>query len=87
MTQNIPRHLLTGALAVAVFYGLLGVEVQCAPAEAQRLSLTLLAADLDALAREVDAIETAAAFNITLVNFLRGRGMNISAGAERLSDA
>ena len=33
------------------------------------------------------AIETAAAFNITLVNFLRGRGMNISAGAERLSDA
>ena len=30
------------------------------------------------------AIETARTFNITLVNFLRGRGMNIAAGAERI---
>ena len=30
------------------------------------------------------AIETARTFNITLINFLRGRGMNIAAGAERI---
>jgi FdhD protein len=31
------------------------------------------------------AIETARAFNITLVNFLRGSGMNIASGAERVA--
>lgn len=30
------------------------------------------------------AIETARSFNITLVNFLRGRDMNVASGAERL---
>ena len=46
MTFHIPRHVLTAALAVAVFHGLLGVEVQCVPADGQdRLSLSLLAAD------------------------------------------
>jgi FdhD protein len=33
------------------------------------------------------AIETARSFNITLVNFLRGRDMNIAAGPERLLDS
>ena len=32
------------------------------------------------------AIETARSFNITLVNFLRGRDMNIAAGPERIID-
>ena len=31
-------------------------------------------------------IETARAFNITLVNFLRGRGMNIASCPERIVD-
>ena len=31
------------------------------------------------------AIETARAFNITLVNFRRGSGMNIASGAERVA--
>lgn len=33
------------------------------------------------------AIETARAFNITLVNFLRGDNMNIAAGSERVIDS
>jgi FdhD protein len=33
------------------------------------------------------AIETARTFNITLVNFLRGRGMNIASCPERIADA
>ena len=48
MTVRIPRHLLTGALAVAVFYGLLGTEVQCTTAEA-RPSLARLQAQIDEL--------------------------------------
>ena len=48
MTWQIPRHLLTGALAVAVFYGLLGTEVQCTTAEA-RPSLASLQAQIEAL--------------------------------------
>ena len=52
MTVQIPRHLLTGALAVAVFYGLLGVEIQCQQAEA-RPSLADLQAQIDALSAEV----------------------------------
>jgi len=33
------------------------------------------------------AIETARAFNITLVNFLRGHNMNIASGPERVADS
>ena len=54
MTVRIPRHLLIGALAVAAFYSLLGVEVQCTQAAAERLSLSMLAAEIDALAAEAD---------------------------------
>ena len=54
MTLQIPRHLLTGALAVAIFYGLLGTEVQCTQAEA-RPSLADLQAQIDELAAAVDS--------------------------------
>ena len=55
MTVQIPRHLLTGALAVAVFYGLLGTEVQCTTAEA-RPSLSDLQAQIDELADDFDVL-------------------------------
>ena len=69
MTRRIPHHLLTGALAVAIFYGLMGVEVQCTQAGAERLSLTLLAADIDALAAEVDELQCANFASVQLVGF------------------
>jgi hypothetical protein len=53
MTVQIPRPLVTGALAVLVFYGLLGTEVQCTQAEA-RPSLADLQAQIDEMrAQEV----------------------------------
>jgi len=48
MTVTVPRNLLTGALAVLIFYGLLGVEVQCVQAEA-RPSLGGLQTQIDEL--------------------------------------
>ena len=69
MTFHIPRYVLTGALAVVVLYGVLGAEVQCTSAGAGPPKLTILAADFDALAQEVDAIETAAASRFQLVGF------------------
>ena len=60
--RRIPRHLLTGALAVAVFYGLMGVEVQCTQAEA-RPSLADLQAQIDELAEDIDALAVLRVFD------------------------
>ena len=64
------RSLLIGIIAVAVFYGLMGVEIQCTPVGAQtRLSLTTVAAQVDALAAEVDQLQCANVARWQLVGF------------------
>jgi len=64
------RSLLIGIIAVAVFYGLMGVEIQCTPVGAQtRLSLTTVAAQVDALAAEVDQLQCGNVARWQLVGF------------------
>ena len=71
MTQRIPRHLLTGALAVAVFYGLLGTEVQCTTAEA-RPSLADLQAQIDDLRSQQLHVFDASGLDVGI--FMEGNG-------------
>ena len=68
---RVPRHLLTGALAMAVFYGLLGVEVQCTPAEA-RPSLGDLQEQVDALRSQLDELPVLVDGNGTIVGAVVG---------------
>ena len=56
MDSRLKRQLLTCALAIAVFYPLLGTEVQCTPAEA-RPSMESLQAQIDALTARVQELE------------------------------
>jgi len=68
--RRIPRSVITALIAIAVFYGLLGIDIQCTPVGAQsRLSLSTVAADVDALAAEVSELQCANFSRYQLVGF------------------
>ncbi len=64
------QQLLTMVLLVAIFYGVLGTEVQCTTAEA-RTSLSSLQAEIDAVAAEnaaqQDQIDSLAALSLDTI--------------------